>query len=102
MQAVKANASFLSKIVYESQGKKWIKNSTDDQIRVLIELILNFDTFANDECAKAVRTKVKKLQKLDWKIKSARQVLLKQFSTIKVIISLALVYLIEAEICNVF
>jgi hypothetical protein len=102
MQAVKENASYLSKLVYESQGKKWLKKSTDEQIKILIELILNFDTFAHNECGKSVKTRVKKLQKLNWKLKTARQVLLKHFPTIRIVISAALVFMIESEICNVF
>jgi hypothetical protein len=101
MEKVKLNAPYLSKVVYDRNGKSLIRQGKDSEIAVVIELVLNFESF-NSDCSKSVLAKVKKLQKLKWKLKSARSILVKNFNVIRIIVGLALVSMVESEICDVF
>jgi hypothetical protein len=101
MEKLKADAPILSKVVYERKGKSYIKKGTDSFITTIIELILNFESFSND-CNKSQLQTVTKLQKIKWKLKTARGILLKHFNIVKIIIGSALIHMVEREICDVF
>jgi hypothetical protein len=98
MEDVKSNAAVLGRLVSEKRGKNLIKKCTDDQLILLVELVLNIDKFG--ACGKKAR--VKKLQKINWKLKTARKILIKNFNLVKIIVSIALAHTVEQEICNVF
>ena len=104
MATVKPNAAFLSKLVHEpkNKAKVLIKKASDDEIRLLVELILNFNEFGEKECDKTVKRKVTALQKLNWKLKTARKLLIKHIDIIRAVVSIAIVLLINSEICEMF
>ena len=104
METVKENAQFLSKLIYESKAtaRTTIKQATDKEIVLLIELILNFDAVGDSECSKTIQKKVSSLKKIKWKLTSARKVLSDNLVTVQAVASSALVFLIKSEICDIF
>jgi hypothetical protein len=101
MESVKVNAPFLSRLTYSKGGKKVLQKASEKELSILIELILNFDTFSG-ECSKSLKRKVNKLKNIKWNIKRSKSVLIKNYKTIQLVAGHSLIHMIESEICDVF
>ena len=102
MENLLANAPKLCRLVQENKpkAKALIKNLTESELIVLIELFLNFNKIG--DCTKTVEKHLKKLQKLDWKIKTAKSLLIKNLESVRKVIGLAILLIIDKQICDVF
>ena len=103
MEKVKLNVVFLSKLVHESRNKckDILKNATDEEIITLIELILNFENFGEHECAKNIKKHLTILRKIQWNLRTARVVFIKNLNHLKPLLSVVIIFLIESEVCEI-
>ena len=103
MEKVKEHAIFISKLVHENKArsKDLLKNSTDEEIVILIELILNFETINEHRCAKNIKKDLNTLKKIKWNLKTARNTFIKNINHLKPVLSVIVILLLELEICEI-
>ena len=104
MEDIKNHTDFLRNIVYlpKAKAKAEIQKATDKEIVLLIELILNFEQVSETSCEKIIKRKVSALQKLKWKLKTARGHLIKNIEVVRSVVSVAIVFMINSEVCEIF
>jgi len=73
---------------------------TESELVVLIELFLNFDKIG--DVSKNVAKHLKKLQKIHWKIKTAKSLLIKNLDSVRQVVGLSILLIIDKQICDVF
>ena len=68
MQRLETHANFLSSLtdLNLSQAKKLIKTATDDQIKILIEIIINYKSIAEEHNLNTHSKDLKFFQKIKW------------------------------------
>ena len=104
MEQIKDNVKFLTSLVFEPKRKTilLLKNSSAEQIVLLIELILNFEKFEHNSCPTSIKKHLNTLRKIKWKLKTAKNVLIKNFIHLRPVIGVVIVTLLETEICEIF
>ena len=101
MEAVIKHVESLSPIVQESKSKskKLVRKLSDADIVVLIELFLNYDKLG--QCTEPVNKQVKNLQNIKWKIKTAREQIIKNLDSVRLVLGLAILITIQKEIFDI-
>ena len=102
MEQIKDNVKFLTRLVFEPKQKTilLLKNSSDEQIVLLIELILNFETFESNNCSAKIKKHLNALRKVKWKLKTAKNALIKNLIHLRPLIGVIVLVLLESEICE--
>ena len=93
MENVIANRQFLCKLSDKSslaQGKKLIKNSTNEEISLIIEIIQNYQNFIGKP-----NKDVTFLLKIKWEPKTVRSMVIKHFVKVKAVMSAVVLFLLE-------
>ena len=83
----------------KSKSKKLVRKLSDADIVVLIELFLNYDKLG--QCMEPVSKEVKKLQNIKWKIKTAREQIIKNLDSVRLVLGLAILITIQKEIFDI-
>jgi hypothetical protein len=84
-----------------SQVKSIILSCSDEEIKFLIELVLNFDLLNKQKCSKKYIKDLRFLQRVRWKISTARKVFVRNFIKLKPLIALCIITIIELEVCDI-
>ena len=103
MEQIKDHVKFLTQLVFEPKRKTilLLKNSSEEQIVLLIELILNFETFDSNTCSPRIKKHLNTLRKVKWKLTTAKNVFIKNLIHLRPVISVIIVALLESEICEI-
>ena len=104
MQRLETHINFLSSLtdLNLSQAKKFIQTATDEQIKILIEIIISYKSIADEQNLNTFSKDIKLLQKIKWNLKTARDKLVSHLHRLIPIVASTVLFLIETEVCAVF